>query len=371
MQPNSDARLAPSRRDAIRRRLLGWYARGRRDLPWRKTRDPFRIWLSETMLQQTRVETVVPYYERFLERFPTVEALALADEEDVLREWAGLGYYGRARNLKRAAELVVRDHGGRIPRDAEALHALPGVGRYTAGAVRSIAFRERAGLVDGNVGRVLARVQALASPGAGTLWSLAEGLVPDKHPGDFNQSLMELGATVCTPRSPACLICPLAEICRGRRSGSPERFPAARPRAQPRRMEAIAGVVRERTRRDAVLLVRRPSRGLLGGLWELPNVEGSDAAALRSFLRERLGMRTRTGTHLGRVEHVFTHRVLTLELVELKHTSGELPARDGASARWCVEADLGALPLSALMVKSLSLAGLKPPSRARASRKLV
>jgi A/G-specific adenine glycosylase len=323
------------------------------------------------MLQQTRVETVVPYYERFLERFPTVEGLAVADEEDVLREWAGLGYYGRARNLKRAAELVVRDHGGRIPRDAEALRALPGIGRYTAGAVQSIAFRKRAGVVDGNVGRVLARLQALAQPSSATLWSLAEGLVPDESPGDFNQAVMELGATICTPRVPACPICPLREICKAHRSGSPERFPAPRARAQPQKVEAIAGVVRQQTHRDTVLLVRRPSRGLLGGLWELPNVEGSDAAALKSFLRDRLGIRSRSGPHVGQIEHTFTHRALTLELVELRHTGGDLLPRDGTSARWCSEAGLAELPLSALMTKSLRLAGFEAPSRPRPRPKLV
>jgi A/G-specific adenine glycosylase len=283
----------------------------------------------------------------------------------VLREWAGLGYYARARNLKRATEIVLRDHGGVVPQDADALQALPGVGRYTAGALRSIAFRDRAALVDGNVGRVFARLQALEAPSAALLWELAEELVPEKSPGEFNQALMELGATVCTPRAPDCPACPLARLCRGRQTGSPERFPAPRERARPCTVQAIGALVRNRARPDAVLLVRRPSRGLLGGLWELPNVEGSEAAPLIAELRERFGVRTRAPRTVGQIQHVFTHRSLTLDLVELRHTGGERLQIDGTPARWCDEGELARLPLSALMTKSLRLAGIEPPSHAR------
>ena len=211
--PEPSVRLAAARRDAVRRRLLAWYATTRRDLPWRRTADPYRIWLSEAMLQQTRVETVIPYYERFLSRFPTPRALACADEQDVLRAWAGLGYYARARNLKRAAELIVRDHDGRIPSEPDALSSLPGVGRYTVGAITSIAFGKRAPVVDGNVSRVLSRLEAVRAPASAWLWDLAGRLVPPDAPGDFNQAVMELGATVCTPRAPSCPRCPLASSC--------------------------------------------------------------------------------------------------------------------------------------------------------------
>jgi A/G-specific adenine glycosylase len=307
------------------------------------------------MLQQTRVETVIPYYERFTARFPTPESLATADEEDVLREWSGLGYYARARNLKRAAELVVRDHDGRIPSDPAALSALPGVGRYTAGAITSIAFGRRAPVVDGNVSRVLSRLQAVPAPSSAWLWELAGRLVPDDAPGDFNQALMELGATICTPRAPGCPVCPLAPICRGRQSGSPDRFPEPRNRRRPKRVRATAAVVHHPRRREAVLMVRRPGRGLLGGLWELPSVEGDDVGALADLLNSRLGLRIEPGVRLGQVSHVFTHRHLTLDVFEALPLD-EVPDADGA-ARWCTRSDLREIPLSALAKKSLRVAG--------------
>ena len=353
-------RLHPSRRDAIRRRLLAWYATTRRDLPWRRTDDPYRIWLSETMLQQTRVETVVPYYERFLDRFPTVESLATADEEDVLREWAGLGYYARARNLKRAAEAIVRDHGGQVPADPDALSSLPGVGRYTTGAIRSIAFGEAAPIVDGNVTRVLARIEALERPSPSDLWSLSEALVPADEPGEFNQGLMELGATVCTPRTPTCPRCPVRKLCRAASLGSPETFPAPRPRTAPREVRATAALVRLEAL-DAVLVARRPSRGLLGGLWELPSVEGNNVGKLRNHLRERYGLRVRGGTRMGKVEHLFSHRALTLEIVAFRATGRGQIERD--TGRFCTPTELAALPLSALMRKSLSLGGISVRER--------
>jgi len=330
-------------------RLTDWYARVRRDLPWRRTRDPYRIWLSETMLQQTRVETVVAYYERFLARFPTLDALAVADEEDVLRLWAGLGYYARARNLRRAAAAVARDHGGELPRAAEALASLPGVGRYTVGALRSIAFGERAALVDGNVRRVLARLAGERALSDAAAWRLAEALVPEKDPGEWNQALMELGATVCTPRKPACLLCPVAEDCAAR-GRDPEGFPALRRKPPARVVHALAGVLE---RRGRLLVVRRPSQGLLGGLWELPTAEGRDPAALVAAVHERTGLAVATGAALGRVRHLFTHRDLRLEVVALEARGGRL-AR-GRDARFCSAAELEALPLAKLMKKALAL----------------
>ena len=333
-------------------RLLAWYRLARRDLPWRRTRDPYRIWLSETMLQQTRVDTVVPYYERFVARFPSVLALASADEEDVLREWAGLGYYARARNLRRAAAEVVRDHGGELPRDAAALASLPGVGRYTVGALRSIAFGEPAAVVDGNVKRVFARLQAVSAQSDAEVWRLADSLVPEAEPGDWNQALMELGATVCTPRRPACPTCPVASLCAACARGDPERFPAPAKRATVRPVRAVAGLV---TRAGRVLLVRRPSRGLLGGLWELPNVEGADPLALVAALRARTGVRTSIGASLGRVRHQFTHRNLALEVLRLDDAGGRLSRAARAEARFCSAADLARLPLSKLTKKALAL----------------
>jgi A/G-specific adenine glycosylase len=347
--------LRPARRDVIRRRLLEWYDAHRRDLPWRRTRDPYRIWLSEAMLQQTRVETVIPYYDRFLERFPTLEALAVADEEGVLEAWAGLGYYSRARNLKRAAEIVAREHRGALPRDERALRSLPGIGAYTAGAIRSIAFDEPAPLVDGNVRRVLARLLARRSPDPEETWRLARALVPDERPGAFNQALMELGATVCTPRSPACNACPLRRSCAARALAEPERFPAPRERAEPRPARAVCGIV-EKSR--TLLMVRRPSRGLLGGLWEVPSAEGDGLDALLDSIEARTGVRTARAGHIGAVEHRFTHRALRLEVFRLERCGGRLRPGRGADARWCGRSERERLALSRLMRKTLELAGL-------------
>ena len=342
-----------AKRELLQRKLLGWYRRSHRDLPWRRSRDPYRIWLSETMLQQTRVETVIPYYDRFLERFPTVEALACADEEDVLRHWAGLGYYARARNLKRAAEAIVRDHGGELPREAEVLATLPGVGPYTVGAIRSIAYRERAALVDGNVARVFSRLLARPRLSSSTLWSIAWELVPEKRADLFNQALMELGATVCTPRKPACVRCPLRDVCRARDLGRAEDFPEPRSRTQPRRVEGLAGVLESRGR---ILLLRRPSRGLLGGLWETPTSEGSSPGELVAALEERTGIRARPAGELGRVRHLFTHRALELRVLRLQRLGGRLRRSD--DARWCGQSEVAELPLSVLMKKALRIADL-------------
>ena len=349
------ATLPRSRRDTVRRRLLAWYRRERRDLPWRRDADPYRVWLSETMLQQTRVDTVVPYYERFLARFPDLGALAAADEEDVLRLWAGLGYYARARNLRRAAQIVVREHGGALPRDADALAALPGVGRYTAGALRSIAFKQPAAIVDGNVRRVLSRLCAAPRLPDADAWRLAGELVPARAPDEFNQALMELGALVCTPRNPACPRCPVAAACEARASGEPEAFPAPARKSRARTVHAVAGVL---VRRGRVLLLRRPSRGLLGGLWEIPNVSDQPAAALSALVRERSGLRVAAGEPVGAVRHLFSHIDLRLGLVRLEDRGGRLSPAERVDARLCTRAELGELPLSRLMKKALAEAGL-------------
>jgi len=349
------ATLERVRRDTIRRRLIAWYRRSRRDLPWRRSSDPYRVWLSETMLQQTRVETVVPYYERFLAEFPDVETLAAADEQDVLRLWAGLGYYARARNLHRAARTVVRDHGGALPRAAEALADLPGVGRYTVGALRSIAFKEPAAIVDGNVRRVLSRLCAVERLADTDAWRLAGELVPARDPDLFNQALMELGATICTPRKPACPACPVATVCEARSAGRPEDFPAPKPRSRPRALHALAGVL---DRRGRTLLLRRPSHGLLGGLWELPNVEGSSDAALVELVRERTGLGVAPGSALGEIRHLFSHIDLTLEIVGLDDRGGRLASRARADAQLCGPDALAQLPLSRLMKKALALSRL-------------
>jgi A/G-specific adenine glycosylase len=268
--------------------VAGWYARARRDLPWRRTRDPYAIWVSEIMLQQTRVATVIPYWQRWMTRFPTVTALAAAPLDDVLAAWAGLGYYSRARNLHRGAADVVARHAGALPATVAALRDVPGVGPYTAGAIASIAFGARAPLVDGNVARVLARVFAVgadvkSTAGQKTLWSLAgrvmDALPDGAAPGDLNQGLMELGATVCAPASPACLVCPLREPCRARATGRQDELPVLPPRKRDDALPLIARTALWIVDGDRVLLARRRPDGLFGGLWELPAADTAAAAA--------------------------------------------------------------------------------------------
>jgi A/G-specific adenine glycosylase len=269
----------------ITRALVSWYRRQKRDLPWRGAApDPYGIWVCEIMAQQTQIATVARYWTRWMARFPTPAALAAAPLDDVLALWAGLGYYARARSLHRAAQEIVARHGGRVPDDPEALLALPGIGRYTAGAIASIAFARRVAAVDGNVSRVLARVFGLADdvrspPGVARLWQLAETLVPARAPGDFNQALFDLGATVCTPRSPACLVCPLAAVCVARASGRQEELPVLLRRTVVKEVRVEAALV---VRADgAWLLARRAPSGLYGGLWELPELAALEAAGSR------------------------------------------------------------------------------------------
>ncbi len=348
-------------RSRIRRKLLDWYRAKHRDLPWRHTRDPYRIWLSETMLQQTRVDTVIPYYERFLEEFPDLDALATADEDAVLKAWSGLGYYARARNLKRAVETVVRDYGGRVPRDPVELRALPGIGAYTVGAIRSIAFGEEAALVDGNVKRVFARLLADKSPSDARLWRAASELVVGPDPGLFNQSLMELGAVLCTPREPQCGACPLRAECRAYASGRPSAFPTPAPRKRPRPRSATCALLRNARRPSEVLLIQRPAKGLLGGLWEMPSIESEAPEELGCELRDRFGIVAKPGLEVGQIRHLFTHVTLTLRVVEFEHHGGRLRSGSGTAttrARWCGAGTREGLPFSTLMKKALALAGL-------------
>ena len=360
-QPPRAATGAPVK--ALRRRLLDWYRANRRDLPWRHTRDPYAIWISETMLQQTRVETVIPYWERFLARFPTVDALADAEADDVMQHWAGLGYYSRARNLQAAARSVVDEHGGALPDSVEALQTLKGVGRYTAGAVASIAFDRPAPILDGNVKRVLARVlhirDDVTRPATERqLWATAEELAAGPSPGDLNQALMELGALVCTPRKPRCPACPIARDCAARKAGDAEALPIKRRATRVRKLEGVAAWL---TRGGRVLAVRRPPEGLLGGLWELPGGEletGENAEqGLARCLRERVGMVAKDTTAVGQVKHVFTHRALTLHVYRGAAPAGRV-RRDGFDAhRWVSPAALAQLPLSAVAKKAIALAG--------------
>jgi A/G-specific adenine glycosylase len=335
----------------LRRRLLRWYRANRRDLPWRRTRDPYAIWVSEIMLQQTRSETVVPYYRRFLRRFPTLRALARARESAVLAAWSGLGYYSRARNLHRTARLVVDRHGGRLPETAEDLLALPGIGRYTAGAIASIAFGVRAPVLDGNVARVLARLfyvpDALRSaPAALRLWEVADRLVPRQSPGDWNQALMELGAGPCRPRRPACPECPVREHCVASILGIAEHVPEPPIRSRSERVRQATLVIEHQGR---VLLGRRVEDRLLRGLWEFPTVRvspaGSAARAARSRL-ERLGGGSPEPERRGIIRHSIMNQRIETEVFRARLAARARPRAPGF--RWFRWGELDALPLSAV-----------------------
>ena len=282
----------------FRRRLLAWFAARKRDLPWRRTRDPYRIWLSEIMLQQTRVAAVIPYYERFLRAFPNVQALARARTDRVLASWAGLGYYSRARNLQRAAQEIVAHHGGEFPREYQAALALPGIGRYTAAAVLSIAYGASHAVLDGNVARVIARLGALRgdlrvpSTWAG-LQSAAQQLLAQSSAGDWNQAMMELGATVCAPKSPRCGDCPVAEWCRARKLGIAGELPSARKKRATVDVTLAAAVLLDP--KSQTLLVRHVDDpgALFSRLWQFPAVEtaaAGDLDALADHLREKFGL---------------------------------------------------------------------------------
>jgi A/G-specific adenine glycosylase len=310
--------------------LLRWYDRHRRSLPWRDTRDPYAIWVSEIMLQQTQVKTVIPYFERWMARFPTVSALAAADDDDVLHTWQGLGYYSRARSLKRAAEVVLDRHQGELPRAPEDLRALPGIGPYSAGAIASIAFGERVPIVDGNVIRVLTRLFALRgdptrAPLKAELWRRAGELVTEERPGDFNQALMELGATVCTPEAPRCEACPLASACEGRARGIAAELPDLPPRAKPTEVAMAAAVV---MRRGRVLVVKRAADAeRWASMWQFPAVELQAGEAPQSGAEraasELLRARVESGELLGSVRHSVTRYRIRLSAYCCRIGKGE------------------------------------------------
>jgi A/G-specific adenine glycosylase len=305
----------------FRRRLLAWFAVRQRDLPWRRTKDAYRIWLSEIMLQQTRVAAVVPYYKRFVARFPNVQALAGGRANDVLSHWAGLGYYSRARNLHRAAKKIIVRHGGCFPREHEAALALPGIGRYTAAAVLSIAYGERLAALDGNVARVLARLGAVRGDlRAPALWrqlaATAQELLARNAPGDWNQAMMELGATVCTPSSPRCGECPVARWCRARKLGIAGQLPGARTKRTTSRLTLAAAVLLDP--RGRTLLVRQSGGDgtLFSRLWQFPALEttADSASHLARHLREKFGVAAEGQmTPLKTARHAVTFREIRLE----------------------------------------------------------
>lgn len=340
---------------AFARKLLGWYDRHRRDLPWRlksgetAALDPYHVLVSEAMLQQTQVATVIPYFTQFIKRFPDFLSLAQADEQDVLRMWQGLGYYSRARNLQSTARRVVSEMGGKLPRDVETLLTLPGVGRYTAGAIASIAFETRAPIVDGNVARVICRIDRIETDPRerqtqAILWQRAEEMLPRRRIGDFNSALMELGATVCTPRAPQCLLCPVRQHCTAREAGVQDHIPAPR-QAKPTPLHRRSTFCIRRG--DEWLLEQRPLKGRWAGMWQFVTVDSVKQNLSPRQLAKHVAVRVSPPRKIGAVAHALTHRRYEFDVYACE-CAGNAPADGAGNAtlrRWSTLDGLAEFPL--------------------------
>jgi A/G-specific adenine glycosylase len=352
----------------IRRSLLAWFDAHRRDLPWRDTRDPYRIWVAEVMLVQTQVDTVIPYYHRFLERFPDVHTLAAADLDDVLKQWEGLGYYARARNLHKSARIIVDRHGGELPADEKGLRALPGVGLYIAGALASIAFGHPVPAVDGNVRRVMSRLHDLERAGRAETAELGKPLLTER-PGDVNQALMDLGSSVCTPRSPRCSECPLEGNCLARERGTVSERPGRRPARNRPHYDIAVGVV---WRNDEILIAKRVPEGLLGGLWEFPGGkpepgERLEAAVVRE-IGEELGIEVEPGEKFAAVDHAYSHFKITLHAFHCRYRTGTPKPLGCQEFAWVRRNELGSYAFPSANRRVLEqLSTAEQPSGDRAS----
>ncbi|MGB9723782.1 MAG: A/G-specific adenine glycosylase [Chloroflexia bacterium] len=355
--PSSEAGrvlLPPEDCAEVGRRLLAWAEKALTPFPWRGERDPYRIWVSEVMLQQTRRETAIPYYRRFLERFPTVEALAASDLEEVLRVWEGLGYYARARALHAAARRVVEDFGGKFPESRRDLLSLPGIGPYTAGAILSLALGQDEPVLDGNVRRVLCRLaQVEEDPRRPSverdLWATARALLVPGRAGRTNEALMELGATLCRPRRPRCSLCPLADLCRAHQAGVEETVPRRSPRHPLPYRQVTAAVIEQEGR---VLLAQRHPDDLLGGLWEFPGGTREEGETLEACLKreiaEELGLEIEVGPLLAVLPHAYTHFRLTLHVFLCRWVAGRPQALGCAGWRWVTLEEASELPMAVL-----------------------
>ncbi len=338
----------------IRWNLLRWYGRNKRDLPWRQRHDPYAVWIAETMLQQTQVKTVLPYYHRFLRAFPTIEALDRAPGEKVLALWSGLGYYRRAENLKRSARKIIRDHKGKLPREFRKLRELPGIGPYTAGALMSIAFNQPYPALDGNARRVIERV--FGPRRESDLQKTGEQLVSPLRPGEFNQALMELGATVCLPRDPSCTECPLAQACRAKKCGifdSQLRAPSAK---MIQKVEWPLVLIRNDKK---ILLRRRPPNGILGGLWEIPGGEKRTKESLNSALKRHLNGLAGNVNSLscvGEIRHNITHRRIRAPIFVMSFADTSKIRLSHPNWRWFSLSSLHRYPLSSLSLKAIKRA---------------
>lgn len=325
--------------------LLHWYKKNKRVMPWRDHPNPYAVWVSEIMLQQTRVETVIPYFEKWMRLFPSIKALAAADERMVLNAWEGLGYYSRARNLHKAAKIAAEKFGGELPRNLEDLRSLPGIGRYTVGAIASMAFKMDEPTLDGNLRRVFSRVYDVSefadSPvGEKILWGLAADNLPKGRAGDYNQALMDLGATICLPKNPRCLLCPLMEICKARGNGTQHLRPVLKPKKLvPQYINAAAVIIG----RGRVLLSQRPTDGLLGGMWEFPNarVEQDPESELTRVINAAYRLKVRKKEALGIVQHAYTHFKVTVHAFRCEPVS--IPK--DKNLKWVKLADLNEYPM--------------------------
>ena len=334
----------------FRKNLLVWFETHSRKLPWRETEDPYRIWVSEVMLQQTQVKKVLEYYQKFVSRFPDVERLAKADLQDLLKTWEGLGYYARARNLHKAAQVVVQELGSEIPVDYATFRKLPGVGEYIAAAVQSIAFNRPYAVVDGNVKRVLARLFLIDAPinqSASTkiFQEKADRLLDHTVPGIFNQAMMELGATVCRPQSPTCIVCPANTLCRAFQTARQEEFPIRQKSKPLPEYHIVAGVIRKG---DQILITQRKPEGLLGGLWEFPGgkiqvKETAEQACVRA-IREETNLFVESTEYLTRVKHAYTHFKIVMDVFHCSYQSGEIVLNEAVDYRWITADQIDQFP---------------------------
>lgn len=349
-----EARLNKRAIERIKRRILDWYGLYHRDLPWRRTKDPYAIWVSEIMLQQTQVDTVIPYFQRFIDRFPSVEALAKASLEEVLKVWENMGYYTRARHLHEAAREILLCHDGRVPNSEEELRSLPGVGAYTAGAILSLAFGERVPAVDGNVRRVLSRLCYITDPlekpkTQKAIYAIAEVMVPERNAADFNQGLMELGALVCSPRDPSCSTCPVKAHCLALKRHKVNCVPLRSRKVVIPHKHMTAAVFNGKTG-GRVLIVRRPPHGLLGGLWKFPGGEKrageSLGEALERTVAEEVGIVADPGREIASVKHAYTHFRVTMHVFQCHGKRGRPKALGCDQWKWIRPKEIQAYPFS-------------------------
>lgn len=338
---------------AIKSRLLPWFATNKRAMPWRSNRTPYRVWISELMLQQTRVDQVIPYFNRFMRRFPSLKSLAAASQEDVLKLWEGLGYYSRARNLHKAAHIIANEHKGRFPNTVEEIVKLPGIGSYTAAAIGSLAFNLDLAVLDGNVIRVLSRLFAYTKDTRSTatkkeLQQMADALLVKGNAGNFNEAMMELGATVCLPKNPQCGTCPLAAACLGHKSGRPTDYPVKAPKKKVPHIVVGAAVVINR--KGEVLIAQRRDQDMLGGLWEFPGGKQEMGETIRQCitreLKEELGINVEVGGFLVTVKHAYSHFTMELHTYFAKIKSGRPRPLHCQDYQWLEISDLRKVPYS-------------------------